>query len=1395
MEKFDFYYLGLDIGTNSVGWAVTDESYRIMRYKGQDMWGVHLFDEAQTAAERRGFRTARRRRERVRNRIIWLRTLMRDEIDAVDAEFFQRLDEATLHREDRSTNANGNHSQYTLFDDPDFCDVTYHTKYPTIYHLRHDLMQPWEYKYDIRLLYLAIAHILKSRGNFLYQGASFETGNAFEQIYEALELTATDCGIFLPKANHGEIKALLIQKGIKRKKDGLIQLFQAKGNKPLTELIALLVGGKPKVNDLFATDENEKDYKSLFDDDDSLKNFSLEKPDFEEKVLPALENILDDMQYQLMVVAKKLYDWTVLCQILGEHKTLSESMIAQYNTHHVQVAQLKTLVKKYCPEQYKPFFKDDKQKDNYIAWIGKGQFKSNSSQCSQEDFEKSLGKLLKSIPNGTEKQQILDEIEAHAFLPKLRTGNNGVIPYQLHLNELRIILKNASTYYPFLSKADTDSEFTVAQKIEKILTFRIPYYVGPLCDKDLAEKDPQHGHAWIVRHYGFEHTPIRPWNFDKVVDLDACAEAFIRRMTNKCTYLPMCDTIPKESLLYSEYMFLNQLNNLKIAGNPIDRDSKKQVLALCKKQRSVSHKDIAKLLSIGRDELSGFDDDLKLSLKSYHDFKAILGADALECDNVREFVESCIQACTIFNESTDNLLKNRIQRSAEALGMNLTDQQIHKIAGLHYKDWGNFSREFLTQISGYSQSHGECYSIIQALREETDNLMQLLSSRKYTFSEEIRQFNDAHRKASQNFTYNALVKPLHCSPAVKRSIWRTLVIVKDIVRVTGHTPARIFVEMARDDANKKQAQKGKRTTSRKDQLLEKFRQFKKDPDVHAELLEALQNKVSDDDLRRSKDKLYLYFSQNGRCMYSGEPIDLDRLMGDKANNIWDIDHIYPQSKVMDNSLDNRVLVRKDLNHRKQDKLPIPSGVVTNIAKQHWKWLLKHDLISQEKYDRLTRNYELSADELAGFIARQLVETRQTTKLVCEILREAFESHNTQIIYSHAGRVSAFRSEHINPERGEFEMVKCRDINDFHHAKDAYLNIVVGNIFHTRFTQNPADIFKTGEHINVQYYTENHTGLLQNRICRFDPRLKREIRAWIPGESIKIVRKNVGGTRILFTRQEYEVKGGFYDQQILKAKYCQKAKIPIKSKTKCFHDYTRYGGYDNDKGAYFILVEYTDKKKRIRAFRHVPVRLANAIRRDPNRLLEYCKASEPFGLNLKNPKILIDKVLFNARFIFDGFPFTINGRTGTSFLIRHCAQLVLSGEQTWYLKRVLESVEKKQLSPEVTVEKNIELYEAFLNKHKNAIYKLRPAAQLKTLENGFGLFKSLELSEQCEALKNILTLFTCSTGGVTDLTLISGSKNAGSMTESMNLENCNTAYIEHPSPTGLTCTRVDLKALQ
>lgn len=85
MNKKDFY-VGLDIGTNSVGIACTDQDYNLRRSNGKDCWAVRLFDTANTAAERRVFRTARRRLQRRKYRLGQLQALFAPYI--ADDKFF-----------------------------------------------------------------------------------------------------------------------------------------------------------------------------------------------------------------------------------------------------------------------------------------------------------------------------------------------------------------------------------------------------------------------------------------------------------------------------------------------------------------------------------------------------------------------------------------------------------------------------------------------------------------------------------------------------------------------------------------------------------------------------------------------------------------------------------------------------------------------------------------------------------------------------------------------------------------------------------------------------------------------------------------------------------------------------------------------------------------------------------------------------------------------------------------------------------------------------------------------------------------------------------------------------------------------------------------------------------
>lgn len=99
------YYIGLDIGTDSIGWAAADMDYRIMKFRGNAMWGTRLFDESNTAEERRSFRTARRRVMRKRDRLNTLESLFDEEITKKDPSFFKNSKKAIFILKTKVPNA------------------------------------------------------------------------------------------------------------------------------------------------------------------------------------------------------------------------------------------------------------------------------------------------------------------------------------------------------------------------------------------------------------------------------------------------------------------------------------------------------------------------------------------------------------------------------------------------------------------------------------------------------------------------------------------------------------------------------------------------------------------------------------------------------------------------------------------------------------------------------------------------------------------------------------------------------------------------------------------------------------------------------------------------------------------------------------------------------------------------------------------------------------------------------------------------------------------------------------------------------------------------------------------------------------------------------------------
>ena len=404
----DKTYLGLDIGTDSVGWAVTDGEYKLKKFKNNLMWGVHLFDEAQQSAERRAFRTARRRLDRRQQRIKLLQVLFAAEILKKDEKFFLRLKESALLPEDSE-----NRKHNIFFDDENYGDKEYFAKYPTIHHLVCELMNSSE-SHDVRLVYYACAYLLAHRGHFLFNVSkdNIDEITDFTEIYKSFFSALKEVDDDPPFDPDAEKMAEILKKHISvTNKDKELKglLFGGKVPKPDNEadfiikydhLTKLISGGTVKLSDLFC----KEDYKELEKNSICIKN-----ADFAD-TLDMLTGQIDELHLNLIASIKAMNDWSLLVDILNGNKMISISKVEIYDKHKADLNELKYFVRKYLNKKdYDEIFREISDKSNYASYVYNAPSEDERNKykkCSQEDFCKFLKPYLTRItPSDEDKER------------------------------------------------------------------------------------------------------------------------------------------------------------------------------------------------------------------------------------------------------------------------------------------------------------------------------------------------------------------------------------------------------------------------------------------------------------------------------------------------------------------------------------------------------------------------------------------------------------------------------------------------------------------------------------------------------------------------------------------------------------------------------------------------------------------------------------------------------------------------------------------------------------------------------------------------------------------------------------------------------------------------------
>lgn len=1152
------YSIGLDIGTNSVGWAVITDDYKVpskkMKVLGntdkhfikKNLIGALLFDEGTTAEDRRLKRTARRRYTRRKNRLRYLQEIFSKEMSKVDSSFFHRLDDSFLVPEDKRG------SKYPIFATL-VEEKEYHKKFPTIYHLKKHLADSKE-KTDLRLIYLALAHMIKYRGHFLYE-ESFDIKNndiqkIFSEFISIYDNTFEGSSLIGQNAQVEAIFTDKISKSAKRER--VLKLFpDEKSTGLFSEFLKLIVG-------------NQADFKKHFDLEEKAP-LQFSKDTYDEDLENLLGQIGDDFA-DLFLVAKKLYDAILLSGILtvkdlSTKAPLSASMIERYENHQKDLAALKQFIQNNLQEKYDEVF-SDQSKDGYAGYI--------NGKTTQEAFYKYIKNLLSKFEGA---DYFLDKIEREDFLRKQRTFDNGSIPHQIHLQEMNAILRRQGEHYPFLNEN--------REKIEKILTFRIPYYVGPLArgNRDFA---------WLTRN---SDQAIRPWNFEEIVDQASSAEDFINKMTNYDLYLPEEKVLPKHSLLYERFAVYNELTKVKFIAEGLrdyqflDSGQKKQIVnQLFKEKRKVTEKDIIHYLHNvdGYDgiELKGIEKQFNASLSTYHDLlKIIKDKEFMDDDKNEAILENIVHTLTIFEDR--EMIKQRLAQYAS-----IFDEKVIKaLTRRHYTGWGKLSAKLINGICDKETGN----TILDYLIDDgysNRNFMQLINDDGLSF----KAITQKAQVVGKTNDVKQVVQELPGSPAIKKGILQSIKLVDELVKVMGHAPESIVIEMARENQT---TARGKKNSQQR---------YKRIEDALKNLAPGLDSNIlkeyPTDNIQLQNDRLFLYYLQNGKDMYTGEPLDINQLSS------YDIDHIVPQAFIKDDSLDNRVLTSSKDNRGKSDN--VPSLEVVQKRKAFWKQLLDSKLISERKFNNLTKAERGGLDERdkVGFIRRQLVETRQITKHVAQILDARFNTEVTEKDKKNRNvKIITLKSNLVSNFRKEFKLYKVREINDYHHAHDAYLNAVVAKAILKKYpklepefvygdyqkydlkryisrSKDPKDVEKATE---KYFFYSNLSNFFKEEVHYADGTIvKRENIeyskdtgeiAWNKEKDFATIKKVLSLPQVNIVKKTEEQtvgqNGGLFDNNIVSKKKVVDASklIPIKSDLSP----EKYGGYARPTIAYSVLV--------------------------------------------------------------------------------------------------------------------------------------------------------------------------------------------------------------------------------
>lgn len=474
----------------------------------------------------------------------------------------------------------------------------------------------------------------------------------------------------------------------------------------------------------------------------------------------------------------------------------------------------------------------------------------------------------------------------------------------------------------------------------------------------------------------------------------------------KCEFLPDEERAPKSSATFERFAALQKVTHLRITVNGAVRrlteDEREKLLVAIGSSIRTDYKKVRKVL--------GLEDDARfVGLKYYSKKKKQDDPETAEKRTFVTFERSRAIADRLLKEHRDI---DTIDAVAYVLAHAKSDDKRRALFAAYEGTKGISADEIesLLEVDGSKFGHLS----VKAMKKILPYLEQ---GARYDEACKSADFDHSRQNGSSggDVKWSDLRDELNeiNSPVVRRAVSQTVKVVKAIVAKYG-APVAINVELARD--------MGKSAKERHEEATEQNERRKYN--------DTLRDQIAKDfNVAPTRERLVirkLYDEQNGKCPYTGEVIDINRLY---EPNYVQVDHIIPYSRSFNDSFNNKVLVKTRANQEKGNKTPFEWLFTSE------KWNDYFDRVcvmyahnTAKKFNLLRESFD--ENEMKD---RALNDTRYISRFVLGFLRERVGFADCSM---GPQRTVAVKGAMTAQLRKQWGIGKIREDGDIHHAVDA-----------------------------------------------------------------------------------------------------------------------------------------------------------------------------------------------------------------------------------------------------------------------------------------------------------------------------------------------------------------------